>query len=108
MINPLEMTITLGNFTNTHEIYFRYDEFIRDPNDLKVKFYNMGKYAYRTKTKPRNDTQIYVNNKYFFVIPAILKEETKQTIGDIIKYCYARGLSIEEIKREFKLAYRRP
>lgn len=108
MINPLEITVTLGNFTNTHSIYFPSDDFIRDPRELKIRFYNRGKYAYRSRSKtPRNDTQIYINNKYFFVINTILKDETKKNIDQIIRYCYARGLSIEDIKREFKIAYRR-
>lgn len=107
MDNPLEITVTLGSFKNTHKIYFKHDEFIRSPYDITIKYYNRGKYAYRSKTKPRNDTQIYINGKYWFVIGAILKEETKEAISNIIRYCYARGLSIEEIKREFKIAYQK-
>lgn len=113
MTNPLEMTVTLGDYTNKHTINLPSEEIVQDPNDLKIKFYNRGKYAYRSSLRlhkvqtPRNDTQIYINNKYFFVINAILREEVKENISNIIKYCYAYGLSIEEIQREFKIAYGR-
>lgn len=113
MINPLEMTITLGSFTNKHSIYLPSETPVNDPRDLKIKFYNRGKYAYRSTLRngkfkpPRNDTQIYVNNKYFFVINTQLREEVKESISDIIKYCYMYGLSIEEIQTEFKKAYGR-
>lgn len=113
MINPLEMTITLGSFTNKHSIYLPSETPVNDPRDLKIKFYNRGKYAYKFTLRngkfkpPRNDTQIYVNNKYFFVINSILTQETKDNISNIIKYCFMYGLSIEEIKTEFKKAYGR-
>ena len=113
MINPLEMTITLGSFTNKHSIYLPSETPINDPNDIKVKFYQRGKYAYRSPlrtgkfTATRGDTQIYVNNKYFFVINTTLREEVKKNISDIIKYCYMYGLTIEEIQLEFKKAYGR-
>ena len=113
MINPLEMTITLGSFTNKHSIYLPSETPVNDPRDLKIKFYNRGKYAYRSTLRngkfkpPRNDTQIYVNNKYFFVINTQLREEVKESISDIIKYCYMYGLSIEEIQTEFTKAYGR-
>lgn len=102
MINPLEMTVTLGSYTNTHSIYLPSEEIVQDPNNLKIKFYLRGVRSY-----PRNDTQIYINNKYFFVINAVLSEKTKSNITAIIKYCYAYGLSLEEIKQEFKIAYGR-
>lgn len=113
MDNPLEITVTLGDYTNKHKIYLPSEEIVQDPNDLKIKFYQRGKYNYRSTlrngkfTPPRNDTQIYINNKYFFVLNTTLRDEVKEKISDIIKYCYAYGLSIEEIKREFKLAYGR-
>lgn len=113
MDNVLDLTVTLGNYTNKHSIHLPSDEIINNPNDLKIKFYNRGKYSYRSawgtgKPKtPRNDTQIYINNKYFFVINTILREEVQDKLSDIIRYCYAYGLSIEEIQREFKIAYGR-
>lgn len=113
MDNVLDLTVTLGNYTNKHSIHLPSDEIINNPNDLKIKFYNRGKYAYRSTLRmgkakiPRSDTQIYINNKYFFVINTILREEVKENISNIIKYCYAYGLSIEEIQREFKIAYGR-
>ena len=112
MENPLIITVTQGNNINKHCIYLPSEKPIQDPHDLKVKFYNRGKYAYRSTLRgqfkpPRNDTQIYVNNKYFFVINALLKEETKENIKNIILYCYMFGLSIEEIKTEVKKAYGR-
>lgn len=113
MTHPLDITVTLGSYTNKHTVYLPSTKIVQDPNTLKIKFYNRGKYSYRSTlrsgkaTLPRNDTQIYINNKYFFVINTILSEEVKEKISDIIKYCYAYGLSIEEIKTEFKIAYGR-
>ena len=112
MENPLIITVTQGSFINKHCIYLPHEKPVQDPRDLKIKFYIRGKYAYRQTMRghfkpPRNDTQIYINNKYFFVINAILREETKENISNIIKYCYMFGLSIEEIKTEFKKAYGR-
>lgn len=113
MVNPLTLTVTLGSFYNKHIIYLPNEDPVQNPNDLKIKFYNRGKYVYRSTlrtgklTTPRNDTQIYINNKYFFVINAILTEEVKQRLETIIKYCYMYGLSVEEIKQEFKIAYGR-
>jgi len=113
MENPLIITVTLGSYTNRHSIYLPSETPVNNPHDLKIKFYQRGKYAYRTTFRngqfkpPRNDTQIYVNNKYFFVLNTILKEETKQNISDIIRYCYMFGLTIEEIQTEFKKAYGR-
>ena len=113
MINPLEMTVTLGRYKNKHSIYLPSEKPVNDPRDLKIKFYQRGKYAYRSTlrtgkfTAPRNDTQIYVNNKYFFVINTTLTDKTKEAISNIIKYCFMYGLSIEEIQLEFKKAYGR-
>lgn len=113
MINPLDITVTLGSYKHKHSIYLPNEKPVKDPKDLKIKYYNRGKYSYRQTLRagkfkaPRNDTQIYINNKYFFVINTILKEETKENISNIIKYCYMYGLSIEDIQTEFKKAYGR-
>lgn len=112
MENPLIITVTQGSYINKHCIYLPSETPQQDPRDLKIKFYTRGKYAYRQGLRghfktPRNDTQIYVNNKYFFVINSILTQETKDNISNIIKYCFMYGLSIEEIKTEFKKAYGR-
>ena len=113
MENPLIITVTQGTFKNEHKIYLPSETPQQDPKDLKIKFYTRGKYAYRSTftmgdfKPPRNDTQIYINNKYFFVINSILTDKTKENITNIILYCYMFGLSIEEIKTEFKKAYGR-
>ncbi len=102
MENPLIITVTQGSYINKHPIYLPSEKPVQNPHDLKVKFYLRSIRQY-----PRNDTQIYVNNKYFFVINSPLREETKENISNIIKYCYMYGLSIEQIKTEFKKAYGR-
>ena len=94
MENPLIITVTQGNNINKHCIYLPSEKPIQDPHDLKVKFYNRGKYAYRSRW----------NGQF---INALLNEETKENIKNIILYCYMFGLSIEEIKTEFKKAYGR-
>ena len=112
MENSLIVTLTQEDNITKHSIYLPSEKPVQDIKDLKIKFYHRGKYQYRKALRghfetPRNDTQIYINNKYFFVINSILTDTQKQTIKGIIQYCYLYGLSIEEIKTEFKKMYGR-
>ena len=113
MGNFMTLSITNGDFSNTHKINLPSYEIVQNPKDLKIKFYTRGKryggydFFFSNNPKPRNDTQIYVNNKYFFSINALVNDDFKRGFANSVRQCYAYGLSVEEIKREFKIAYGR-
>ena len=78
-----------------------------------VKFYDRGKYSYRniqyTKKgfikKPRQETQVYLNGKYFIQVPGICNNKGKEVISKVIYILYRYGCDFNEIKRICKLCF---
>ena len=77
----------------------------------KIKFYNRGalkriKYNKNGSIKkPRFETQIYLNGKYFLQVPYTCDENGKEVIFKVIYLLYRCGADWEEIKRLCKLCF---
>lgn len=100
-------TVTFGNKKTTinglPETQVRYWD-----KDFKIKFYERGK---RLKIKydskgdlilPRNETQLFINGKYFLNFKWIVNEDFKKQVTNIIIYLYCYGCDFDEIKRLLK------
>ena len=106
-------TITWGNRTLT--VNGLPDNKVREWNpNIKVKFYHRGTTGkYRiTKTgwlkPPRNETQLYINGKYFLQFSWNLSKDNEAKIMEMIRYLYCFGCDLDEIKRIFKKAFYQP
>lgn len=100
-------TVTFGNKKTTinglPEKQVRYWN-----NNIKIKFYERGK-RLQIKTDsdgnlilPRNETQLYINGKYFLNFNWLVNEDFKKRVTEIIIYLYCYGCELEEIKRLLK------
>lgn len=82
--------------------------------NIKIKFYHRGKYSYPTITdtgkfkKPRTETQLYINGKYFLQLNWNLSKENEETFTKIIKDLYCFGCELDEIKRLLKHCFYQP
>lgn len=80
-------------------------------NNIKIKFYHRGRYSHPEITAngkikyPRQETQIYINGKYFLQLSWNLTHENEATITEAIQYLYCYGASLDEIKRLLKLCF---
>lgn len=80
-------------------------------NEIIIKFYHRGKYSYPTITdtgkfkKPREETQLYINGKYFLQLKWNTTPENEKVITDIIRYLYCFGCDMDEIKRLLKKVF---
>ena len=80
-------------------------------DNIKIKFYHRGKYSYPVITpsgkfkRPREETQIYINGKYFLQLIWNTTEENEEIITGIIKYLYCYGCDLDEVKRILKKAF---
>lgn len=80
-------------------------------NTIKIKFYHRGRYSHPTLTKtgkikyPRQETQIYINGKYFLQLNWNLTPENEATFTKIFKDLYCYGADLNEIKRLLKLSF---
>lgn len=100
-------TVTFGNKKTTinglPEKQVRYWD-----NDFTIKFYERGKrlqikYDSKGNLKlPRNETQLFINGKYFLNFNWIVNEDFKKQVTKIIIYLYCYGCELEEIKRLLK------
>ena len=105
---PYTLTYTKNGVTNSHTIYLPNDDIVRPPSKLNIKFYQRGNdypalyYAYWNKKKPRKNTQLYINGKYFLNFNFITTTEFNIEVETIIKILYSYGLELEEIKAELK------
>ena len=88
------------------------DQPVRKWNDnIKIKFYHRGKYSQPKITKtgkfkaPRQETQIYINGKYFLQLSWNLSKENEETFTRIFKDLYCYGADLEEIKRLLKYSF---
>ena len=79
--------------------------------DITIKFYYRGTRSLQRPIKtdskgnlilPRNETQLFINGKYFLNFNWIVNEEFKKELTFIIKYLYCYGCDLEEIKRILK------
>ena len=83
-------------------------------NDIKIKFYQRGKRGIYTASqsllngkfkKPRNETQLYINGKYFVQLSWSLSEENKKVITQMIIILYCYGYDLPDIKQALKQAF---
>ena len=83
-------------------------------NNIKIKFYHRGRYSHPKITAtgkikyPRQETQIYINGKYFLQLSWNLSRENEETFTKIFKDLYCFGCSLEEIKRLLKASFYQP
>ena len=83
-------------------------------NNIKIKFYHRGRYSHPKITKtgkikyPRQETQLYINGKYFLQFSWNLTAENEETITHTIQYLYCYGCSLDEIKRLLKHCFYQP
>ena len=112
-------TITYGN--RTTNINGLPDKQVRYwDNDIKIKFYHRGsKYSHNqyiidkygfglNPKKPRQETQLYINGKYFLQFKEDLTPENEAKITEMIQYLYCFGCDLDEIKRLFKACFYQP
>lgn len=80
-------------------------------NNITIKFYQRGKRLLEGNIKydskgnlilPRNETQLFINGKYFLNFKWLVNEDFKKEVITIIKYLYCYGCDLEEIKRLLK------
>lgn len=77
-------------------------------NTIKVKFYHRGTRSVPTITKtgkfkaPREETQLYINGKYFLQFTWNTTPENESNLLEIIQYLYCFGCDLPEIKRLLK------
>ena len=80
-------------------------------NNITIKFYHRGKNKYPTIDDtgkinfPREETQLYINGKYFLQLSWNTTEENEEKITNIIIYLYCYGCDLPEIKRLLKGAF---
>ena len=55
--------------------------------------------------KPRTETQLYINGKYFVQFTWSLTDENKEIITQMIKVLYCYGYDLPEIKDCLKEAF---
>lgn len=78
-----------------------------DNNNI-IKFYHRGRNSWPTFTKtgkfkaPRDETQIYLNGKYFLQVNHSMSQEGEETTLKLIKVLYCCGCEWKEIKRILK------
>lgn len=79
--------------------------------DIQIKFYHRGKRSYPTVTKtgkfkaPREETQLYINGKYFLQFSWNLTPDNESKITEMIQYLYCFGCDLDEIKRLLKASF---
>lgn len=85
---------------------------LRDWNsNIKIKFYHRGRNKFPTITPtgsiklPRNETQLYINGKYFIQFSTDLSTESEDTVTRIFRDLYCYGCDLEEIKKIFKSSF---
>ena len=83
-------------------------------NNIKIKFYHRGVRgtytAYKSIMngkfkKPRDETQIYINGKYFVQLSWNTSQENETVITQMIQYLYIFGYDLPEIKEALKQAF---
>ena len=80
-------------------------------NSIKIKFYNRGTYSQPKITKtgkfkaPRNETQVYINGKYFLQLSWNLTPANEETFTKIFKDLYCYGCELDNIKRLLKASF---
>lgn len=80
-------------------------------DNITIKFYHRGRYSQPTITKtgkfkaPRNETQIYINGKYFLQLSWNLSAENEEVFIKIFKDLYCYGADLNEIKRLLKASF---
>ena len=55
--------------------------------------------------KPRQETQLYINGKYFVQFSWSLTKENKKVISEMILYLYCFGYDLPDIKEALKRAF---
>ena len=55
--------------------------------------------------KPREETQLYINGKYFIQLSWNTSQENEKVITEMIQYLYIFGYDLPEIKKALKQAF---
>ena len=80
-------------------------------SNIKIKFYHRGTRTYPSITPfgnfkaPRQETQLYINGKYFIQLSWSTTPENEKVITEMIQYLYIFGCDLPEIKKALKRAF---
>lgn len=55
--------------------------------------------------KPRTETQIYINGKYFIQLSWSTTPENEEVITEMIQFLYCFGYELPDIKKALKRAF---
>ena len=83
-------------------------------SNIKIKFYHRGTRSHYSVykslmngkfKKPREETQLYINGKYFIQLSWSTTEQNEKVITEMIQYLYIFGYDLPKIKDALKRAF---